>query len=264
MSNSAPATSPSKAQAHEATGRAPLRELISTGCRLMAHTGLAPTILGHLSVRTSPDELFIRCRGPQESGLAYTDAADVHLVPMSGPAELGGWSAPNELPIHTSILRHRPDVTAVVHAHPAPVVTMSIARLDWLPIVGAYDIPATRLAAGGIPVWERSVLVNTTELGDDLARCLADRPVAVLYGHGLVCVGRGSPEHAVAEAIVNAIAVTSLAEQTLAVRATGREPAPIPADDLAQLPDLGSGLNVETMWRFLTRELAESSAARTR
>jgi ribulose-5-phosphate 4-epimerase/fuculose-1-phosphate aldolase len=239
-----------------------LSELIATGCQVLAVTGLTPNVLGHISVRVGPDEALVRCRGPRESGLAYTTADDIRRVPITGPVDrdrLGGWSVPNELPIHTSILRARPDVTAVVHAHPPAVVTMSLAGLPWQPIIGAYDIPAARLAARGIPTWPRAVLVNDAELGDGLAACLGDRSVVVLHGHGLVSVGSGSPERAVAEAVTNAVAVDALARLTLDVRAAGTTAPPIADADLAQLPDLGAGFNVETMWRHLVRRAADAS-----
>ncbi len=242
-----------------------LFESIATGCQVLAATGLSPGVLGHISVRVGPDEALVRCRGPREAGLATTTAEDVKPVRITGPTatgELGGWSPPNELPIHTSILRARPDVTAVVHAHPAAVVTMSLAGIAWLPIVGAYDIPAARIAADGIPTWPRAALVNSPELGDELAACLGRRPVAVLYGHGLVTVGRGSPEHALAEAVTTAYAVDSLARMTLAVRAAGSEPVAIADADLAQLPDLGAGLNVETLWRHLVSQAATAWPSR--
>jgi ribulose-5-phosphate 4-epimerase/fuculose-1-phosphate aldolase len=242
------------------TETASLSELVATACQVLADTGLTPNVLGHVSVRISEDELLVRCRGPRERGLAYTTADDVHLVSVKEHAnDLGAWSVPNELPIHTSILRAHPNATAVVHAHPPAVVAMSLAGLEFEPIVGAYDIPATRLAAAGIPVWPRSVLVNTPELGDELASCVGASPVGVLYGHGLVSVGYGPPERAVAEAVVNAVAVDSLAQMTLAVRAAGATPKPIAAADLEQLPDLGSGLNVDTMWRHLVAKAAAAT-----
>jgi 3,4-dihydroxyphthalate decarboxylase len=237
-------------------------ELVATGCQVLAATGLAPNVLGHISVRVTPGEALVRCRGPRESGLAFTTAEDIKLLPIAGPvdtSQLAGWSVPNELPIHTSLLRRHPDVTAVVHAHPPAVVTMSLAGLPWVPIVGAYDIPAARLAAGGVPTWPRAVLVNTPQLGDALADCLADRPVGVLYGHGIVSVGYGPPEHAVAEAVTNAVALDSLARMTLAVHAVGGTTVAIAEADLSQLPDLGAGLNVDTMWRHLVRRAATAA-----
>ena len=234
-------------------------ELVATGCQVLAATGLAPDILGHVSVRISPAQALVRCRGPRESGMAFTTADDIKTVPIAELPDAGlldGWLVPNELPIHTAILRRYPAVTAVVHAHPRAVVAMSLARLPWRPIVGAYDIPAARLAAGGVPVWPRAVLVNSTALGDDLADALGERPVGVLYGHGLVSVGLGPPEQAIAEAISNAVALDSLARMTLAVRGAGAEPVSIPEEDLRQLPDLGAGFTVETMWRHLVRRTA--------
>jgi ribulose-5-phosphate 4-epimerase/fuculose-1-phosphate aldolase len=237
-----------------------LADDVAIGCQILAETGLTPNVLGHISVRVGPGRALVRCRGPRERGLAFTTADDIRQVPICGAAgelgDLGAWTAPNELPLHTAILQAQPDVTAVVHAHPPAVVTMALAGLPWLPIIGAYDIPAARIAAAGIPVWPRAVLVNTPQLGDDLAACVGDRPVGVLYGHGLVSTGRGAPEHAIAEAVTNAVAIDSLARLTLAVRMAGSAPAAIPDEDLAQLPDLGGWLNVETMWRHLAARVA--------
>jgi ribulose-5-phosphate 4-epimerase/fuculose-1-phosphate aldolase len=239
-----------------------LAEPIATACQVLAETGLTPNVLGHVSVRVGNDEALIRCRGPRERGLAFTTADDVRRITLDGePIDAADWSVPNEWPIHTAILRNRPDVTAVVHAHPAAVVTMSLAGLAWQPIVGAYDIPAARIAAGGVPVWPRAVLVNSPDLGAELALALGDRPAAVLYGHGLVTVGTGAAEHAIAEAVTTAVAVDSLARMTLAVRAAGGTPVPISDDDLAALPDLGAGFTVDTMWRHLVARTAARGRA---
>ena len=78
------------------------------------------------------------------------------------PGELDdGYAVPNELPLHTEVLRARPDVEAVVHAHPADTVAADLAGLALRPIVGAFDIPGAHLAAGGVPVYPRAVLLRT-------------------------------------------------------------------------------------------------------
>ncbi|WP_326836445.1 class II aldolase/adducin family protein [Amycolatopsis rhabdoformis] len=230
-----------------------MRESVALACRVLAATGLVEHVLGHISVRTSPDELLVRCRGPRESGLRYTTAEDIRPVPLHGRPDAGEWSVPNELPIHTEVLRRHPDVTAVVHAHPPAVVTMSLAGLPWLPLFGAYDIPAARLAADGIPVWPRSVLVNDHDLAGRMADALGERPVLVLSGHGLVSVAGGDPETAVAQAVLQAMAVDSLARHTLALVQAGGKPVAIPDEDLALLPDLGGAFTVATMWRHVVR-----------
>ena len=90
-------------------------ESVAAACRVLAVTGLVEHVLGHISVRTGPDRLLVRCRGPQESGLADTTAADVREVPLDGAPDVAPWAVPNELPIHRVLLRRRPEVTAVVH-----------------------------------------------------------------------------------------------------------------------------------------------------
>jgi ribulose-5-phosphate 4-epimerase/fuculose-1-phosphate aldolase len=242
--------------------QASLPETVATACRILAEFGLVEHILGHVSVRIADDAMLIRCRGPRERGLAFTSVDDVRPVGFDGRTDDSGWSPPNELPIHAEVMRARPEVTAVVHAHPAAVVAMSLADVAWQPIVGAYDIPASRLAADGIPVWPRACLVNTGALGRELAGCLGPRPVAVLRGHGVVSVASGAPATAVARAVVQAVSVDSLARMTLAVLAAGGTPEPISDADMASLPDLGDGFNVDAMWRFLSAQTARRTAAR--
>lgn len=237
---------------------AELCELVATACQVMAETGLVEHVLGHISVRLSPEELLVRCRGPLEAGLAYTTADDIRLVGLDGSGELGGWRTPNELPIHTEIMRRRPNVTAVVHAHPPSVVALSLTGTPLLPIYGAYDIPGARLAADGIPVWERSALICTRELAEQMAETLGALPVVVLRGHGLVSVAEGPPATAVARAVLQALAVDSLARMALSVLQAGGTVQPISGDDLADLPDLGSSFNVDTMWRYLVRRTADN------
>lgn len=220
----------------------------------MAAVGLVENILGHVSARVDDDELLIRCRGPHEAGLAATTAADVHAVPLYGRRDLGTWRAPNELPIHTELMRRRADVTAVVHTHPPAVVAFSLLERPLVPIYGAYDIPGARLAADGVPIWPRAALIATDELAGAMADALGDRPALILRGHGMVTVGRGTPHHAVAEAVLFAQAIDSLARITLTVLSAGGEPSSISAEDLSALPDLGAGFNVAFMWAHaLTR-----------
>jgi ribulose-5-phosphate 4-epimerase/fuculose-1-phosphate aldolase len=237
--------------------RAALRERIALACRVLAVTGLVEHILGHVSARTGPESLLVRGRGPEERGLAFTVVEDVQEVNLEGKGDLPqGWRAPSELPIHSEVLRARPEVTAVVHAHPPAVVAASVADLPWIPLVGSYDIPAARLAHDGIPVWPRSALIRRRDLAERMTAALGDRPVVVLRGHGLVAVGTGDPAHAVAEAVTRALAVDSLARTALAVAATGAALRPIPDEDLAELPDLGPAFNVSAMWRHLAARVA--------
>ncbi len=229
----------------------------------MAACGLVEHVLGHISVRVSGDELLVRCRGPVEAGLAATTAGDVKLVPLSGDRDLGTWSVPNELPIHRVLLRRRPSVTAVVHAHPPAVVAWSLLDEPLVPLYGAYDIPGARLATGGVPTWHRSALIRTDELAGAMADALGDRPVVILRGHGVVSVAEGDAAAAVPQAVLQAVAVDALARMSLAVRQAGGTPRPIADADLAELPDLGGGFNVDAMWRHLLTRVGNPALVKT-
>lgn len=223
--------------------------LIALACRVLAERGLAEDILGHVSLRASSDDggdraLYVRSRGPNEKGLLFTGPDDVHRVSIDGDTPLpGGYKVPNELPIHREVLRARPDVAAVVHVHPPEVVAADLAGITLAPVVGAYNIPAMRMASEGIPVYPRAVLINSEKLGREVAGTLGDRPVCLLHGHGIVATGV-----TVAQAVVRALSVTALARVMLLASQSG-VPAPLPADDIAALPDLGSAFNDEMVWR---------------
>jgi ribulose-5-phosphate 4-epimerase/fuculose-1-phosphate aldolase len=240
------------------TELAPLRTLIAAACRVLAGRGLADGILGHISLRIDEHLLLVRCRGPRERGLGYTTAEDIRLVDLDGQAgasgELdNGYSVPNELPLHTEVLRARSDINVVVHAHPPDVVAADLAGIAIRPIVGAFDIPRTRLAAAGVPVYPRSVLVRTRALAAEMVAAMTDRPVVLLRGHGLT-----SAATTVEQAVLQAISVDQLARLALRVVTAGGTLKDLPEEDMAELPDLGAQFNTDTAWRH---ELARLDAS---
>jgi ribulose-5-phosphate 4-epimerase/fuculose-1-phosphate aldolase len=234
----------------------PPADLVALACRVLAHQGLAEDILGHVSVRDGHDGLLVRCRGPRERGLLFTQRTDVHRVPLEGEPALGGsYRAPNELPIHREVLRARPDVVAVVHAHPPAVVAADLAGLELRPIVGAYNIPAMRMASEGVPVFPRGVLISSAELGQQVARTLGDRPVCLLRGHGIVTTGS-----TVQQAVVRALNIDALARITLEASRFGPV-AELDPEDVAALPDLGSHFNDAQVWSHHVARLEHAGLA---
>ena len=222
------------------------RRSVAEACRVLAFAGLTQDVLGHVSFRIGPDELLVRCRGPEDKGLLFTTPDDVHQVRFDGRnAVPPGFTMPSELPIHVEIMRARRSVNAVVHAHPQGVVMADLAGLRLRPIVGAYNIPAMRMARDGIPVYPRAVLVSRAELAVEMLRAMGTAPVCVLRGHGLVASG-----DSIAQAMTRALNVESLARIVLGVAQAGGQPADLPDEDVAELPDLGSTLNEEILWRY--------------
>lgn len=224
------------------------RSLIADACRVLASRGLADGILGHISLRVDEKSLLVRCRGPRERGLGYTETEDIRLVRFDGteaaPGELDGWSVPNELPLHTAVLKAREDVAAVVHAHPPRTVAADLAGITIRPIVGAFDIPGTRLAAAGVPVYPRGVLVRNHSLAAEMVTAMHGRPVLVLRAHGITSVAP-----TVEQAVLQAISVDTIAGLSMDILSAGGALRDLADEDMAELPDLGAGFNTGTAWR---------------
>jgi ribulose-5-phosphate 4-epimerase/fuculose-1-phosphate aldolase len=229
-----------------------MRRRIAVGCRILAHAGLCEDILGHVSARVDDDTILVRSRGPNERGLLFTTAADVRPWSLSGWAveERSVYAPPNELPIHVACYRADPAIGAVVHAHPPAVVAADLAGLPLVPMIGAYNIPAATLAAGGIAVYPRGVLINTAELACEMVAAMAGHPVCVLRGHGLTAIGA-----TIEQAVARALAVDALARMACRVGQLGATPVALPAADLDQLPDLGSAFNDDLLWRHHEQRL---------
>jgi ribulose-5-phosphate 4-epimerase/fuculose-1-phosphate aldolase len=224
------------------------RVLVAQGCRVAAARGLVDGNLGHLSLRVDNDRLLIRCRSDTDAGMAFTRPSDIRLIRFDGSpganGELDGYRVPNELPIHVETMLAEPQHRAVAHLHPPAVVAADLAGITIRPIYGAYDIPGAWLARGGVPVYERAVLIRNSELGKQMVAAMRGRPIVICRGHGITSAA-GTVEHSV----LQAISLDGLARMSLSVLSAGGALYDIDDRDWDDLPDLGPGFTVEAAWR---------------
>lgn len=243
----------------EMTDLKQLRERVAKACRILGKLDLTNHILGHISMRVpGTDTVLIRARGPAQSGVRFTTADDVITVDLEGKkldgaAEL---DAPNEVFIHTWLYRTRPEINAVLHAHPATAVLFTICNKPLLPLYGAYDPSSLRLLKEGIPTYPRSVLVANNELGQEFAAMMKGR-CCLMRGHGITTCGLS-----VEEATLTAISLNNLAEMNYRAHLLGN-PEPIPADEMASLFDMvnkpGKDVRNTPIWRYYCQLSGEES-----
>jgi ribulose-5-phosphate 4-epimerase/fuculose-1-phosphate aldolase len=235
----------------ESAELAALRTTVATACRILAHRGLAADVLGHVSTRLDADRILLRCRGPEDRGLAFTTADDIRVVGLVETGEPGdGYVVPNESHIHTELYRSRPEVGAVVHAHPRDVVVADLAGVELVDAFGAYNIPASRMARRGVPVYARPVLIRTPELGREVVAAMDGADVGILRGHGVVTVGDSVPQ-----ATLRALDLVELSAICAGVRQLGGTPRALSEADRGGLPDLGSSFNDLSRWRHYAGHL---------
>lgn len=155
------------------------------GCHVLGATDPGDPVWGHVSLRDADaGGVWIKA-GPL--GFDEISEDDVVLIDFDGNVLAGTHAVPLEYPLHTEILRARPEINSVVHAHPPYAIALSAT---------GRQLRAFSNAAGpfvhGVPRYERAVgLIDTQELGIELARALDTAAVAFMVGHGIVSVGSG-------------------------------------------------------------------------
>ena len=244
-----------------------VRARIAEACRVLGRLDITPGTVGHISARLPGSDLIaIRGRGPAESGVRYTTEGDVIDVDLDGQrsgGEQDGYSAPLEVHIHTQLYRHRPDINAVVHVHPSAVVLLTICDVPLRPIYGAYDPHGLRLVLGGIPIFDKSILIERPALGEELAATMGQHSACLMRGHGITTAA-----NSIEEAALVAIHLNDLAKMTYSSHLLGgvRDIAPeeqevfrmmeINAGYGGMQPGRPSGRAV-SLWRYYVRLTSE-------
>ena len=234
-----------------------LSERVAQACRVIGQLDLTKAATGHLSTRVPGTErVLIRARGPGETGVRYTTADEVITVDfdgnkLDGPDDL---VPPREVFIHTWLYKTRPEVNAVVHAHPPTVVLFTICDKPLLPIYGGYDPSSLRLLLEGIPTYPRSVTVTNDTLGKEFAAAMTGR-ACLMRGHGITTCG-----DTIEEASLTAIGLNMLADMNYRAYMLG-DPQPIPDDDIEaymspRTPRKG-GKDRDALWRYYCKLVGE-------
>lgn len=209
--------------------QADLCRRVAEACRVLGALELTKATTGHVSARIpGSDRLLIRARGGGELGVRYTTEEQVLEVDLNGTAVSANdrqLASPIEVFIHTQIYLARPDVHAVVHVHPPTAVLFTICNVPLLPIYGAYDPGSAIFAVEGVPRYEKSVLIETPSLGNELAGTLGSASACLMKGHGITTVGQS-----VEEAALAAIHLNELAEMNFRARLLG-DPRAITAEE---------------------------------
>jgi L-fuculose-phosphate aldolase len=160
----------------------PADQLVAIMNRIYEH-GLTTTSGGNLSILEDNGDIWITPSGIDKGALTRSD---ICCVKPDGTV-IGPHTPSVELPFHILVYKKRPDIRAVLHAHPPKLVAFSVARL--MPELNLLS--NTRHACGKITMAPYAV-PGSLELGEKIAaEFVKGFNIVMLENHGLV-VGGGN------------------------------------------------------------------------
>lgn len=185
------------------------RQSIIDACLKMNEMGINQGTSGNISIRDG-DNLLIT-----PTSLPYNSMQPEDIVQMSLDGSVIGPGLPSsEWRFHLDVMRAKPDVNAIVHAHPNYCTILAIM---------GRDIPAIHYmvaVAGGDSIrCAPYATFGTAELSSNAVAALKDRKACLLAHHGMIAAGASLDN-----ALWLAVEVETLARQYVGCLQLGEPP----------------------------------------
>ena len=225
------------------------RDLICEVGRRMHERGLISGIDGNISIRLGRSRILITPSGVNKG---YLRPSDLIVVSIEDGSKIKGRGRPtSEILMHLEAYRLRPDIGAVVHAHPPTAVALTIAGIPISQCLIAEDlltygiVPTAPYATPGSPDVPRA-----------LARYIVDHEAVMLARHGSVTVGKNLLQaYDRLESLEHTAKVVYMAMRLGDV-------SPLPDEEVERLIELAESMGVKTGWQHLAREEKNGLSAR--
>ena len=136
---------------------------------------------GNISVKINDHEYYCTPTGVSKGSLT----PDMIIkVDENGKKLEGKLNPSSEIKMHMRVYQKRPDVTAVVHAHPPVATAFTVADID----LDQYILPEAVLTIGNVPTCDYGT-PSTMEIPDSLDPYLQQHDAFLLRNHGALTVG---------------------------------------------------------------------------
>ncbi|MGH9319598.1 MAG: class II aldolase/adducin family protein [Vicinamibacteria bacterium] len=206
------------------TSRDRLREdICEVGRRLYQH-GYIAAMEGNVSIRLSENEVM---GTPAGACKGYLTPSMIVTCDMEGKKVEGELRVSTEIQMHLAVYRARPEVRAVVHAHPPKCTGFAVAGVPLNKAVLAevvVTLGCVPLASYGTP--------STSELAESVDRLVRTSDGILLSNHGALTVGKD-----VYDAYFKMEVIEHFAEISLVSRELGGERL-LPRKEVSRLLDL--------------------------
>src|SRR5579864_9717476 len=163
------------------------REEIVRYGRMLHERGFVAAMDGNLSVRLKGDRILVT---PTCLSKGAMRPGDLVIVDLKGKQLAGRRKVTSEIGMHLLIYRMRPDIQAIVHAHPPTATGFAAAGMALTePLVSEVV-----MGLGGIPL-ARYGTPGTSELAQTLEPYVPNYDAILMSNHGVVAYG-DTIEHA--------------------------------------------------------------------
>lgn len=205
------------------------RQSIIDACLRMSADGINQGTSGNISLRHGEGLLITPTSMPYES----MQPEDIVEMGLDGACTTNQKPS-SEWRFHCDILKARPEINAVVHAHPPYATTLAIM---------GRGIPAVHYmvaVAGGDSIrCAPYATFGTEELSRHAMHALADRTACLLAHHGMIAIGPS-----LAKAMWLAVEVETLARQYHGCLQIGTPPV-LPSDEIENVRQRMAGYGMK-------------------
>lgn len=158
-----------------------LRAQVAQVARRMHARGWVANHDGNVSARIGKDRFVIT---PGATSKAEVDEASLVVVDFRGRVVEGARKPPGETELHLAAYRARPDVGAVLHAHPPYATAFGVARQPLEPIC----LPEAVVSLGRIPLLPPA-MPGSALATEAVSRGAAEADAMLLPGNGALTLG---------------------------------------------------------------------------
>jgi L-fuculose-phosphate aldolase len=158
-----------------------IKEQICDVGRRIYEKGFVAANDGNISVKVSDNEFYCTPTGVSK-GFMTPDM--IIKIDGEGNKLEGDLNPSSEIKMHLRVFRERPDVMAVVHAHPPVATAFTVAGVP----MDQYILPEAVLTIGAVPTCEYGT-PSTMEIPDSLAPYIEEHDAFLLKNHGALTVG---------------------------------------------------------------------------
>jgi L-fuculose-phosphate aldolase len=159
------------------------KDIIEIGRRLY-QKGFVASNDGNISTRIGATEILATTTGVSKG---FLGPEDIILVDMRGNKIAGRGEPSSELKMHLLVYEKRPDVKAVVHAHPPVSTGFAVAGIPLAQCI----LPEVVVSLGAVPVAAYGT-PSTYEVCDAIAPYVERSEAFLLANHGVVTLGENA------------------------------------------------------------------------